>query len=94
MLLDDVRTALRITHNGLDNDIKQHIEACYADMSRVGIVMPPDKDNPPPLYLAAVKLYVLAQYDYLGKGTEYLKNYEKTRNDMSLCSEYIKVVAE
>ena len=91
MLLDDVKTALRLTHNGLDEDIKQHIEACYADMSRVGIVMPTDKDNPPPLYRAAVKLYVLARYDYLGKGAEYKKDYIQTRNGMSNCSDYVEV---
>lgn len=88
MLLDDIKTALRITHNKLDEDIRQHINSCFADMKRVGIKIPEDTENCPPLFNTAVKLYVKAHYNFQDKGQDFQKNYERLRDNMSLYSEY------
>ena len=97
MLIDDVKTALRISHNRLDDDINQHISACLDDMKRLEIAMkrleiavPDDTENvvEVPLLLAAVKIYCMAQYDFLGKGEQYKKGYESLRDTLSLSSNY------
>lgn len=90
MLIDDVKTALRISHNRLDDDINQHISACLDDMKRLEIAVPDDTENVVgvPLLLAAVKIYCMAQYDFLGKGEQYKKGYESLRDTLSLSSNY------
>ena len=90
MLIDDVKTALRISHSKLDDDINQHISACLADMKRLGISVPDDIEevNDAPLLFAAVKIYCMAQYDFLNKGEQYKKQYEKLRDTLSLSGSY------
>ena len=76
MLIDSVKTALRISHSKLDDDINQHISACLADMKRLGIEMPDDTEDIKdiPLLFAAVKIYCMAQYDFLNKEEKYKKD--------------------
>lgn len=88
MLLDRVKTALRITHSKLDEDIEQHISACIAELDRVGVEVPDDTEAVAPLLETAVKIYVMARYDYLGKGTQYQTDYEKLRDALSLSQKY------
>lgn len=90
MLIDDIKTALRISHDKLDDDVNQHISACLADMKRLGIALPElvDEVRDTPLLYVAVKLYCMAQYDFLGKGEQYKKDYEKLRDVLSLSGEY------
>lgn len=90
MLIDSVKTALRISHGKLDDDISQHISACLADMKRLGISVPDDIEevNDIPLVFAAVKIYCMAQYDFLNKGEQYKKQYEKLRDTLSLSGNY------
>lgn len=90
MLIDGVKTALRISHNKLDDDIGQHISACLDDMKRLGIAVPDDTEDAAdvPLLFAAVKIYCMAQYDFLNKGEQYKKGYESLRDTLSLSSNY------
>lgn len=90
MLIDEIKTALRISHNKLDEEIEQHISACLDDMKRLGIALPElvDEVRENPLLYAAVKLYCMAQYDFLGKGEQYKKDYEKLRDTLSLSGGY------
>lgn len=90
MLIDDVKTALRISHNRLDDDINQHISACLDDMKRLGIAVPDDPEDAAdvPLLFAAVKIYCMAQYDFLNKGEQYKKGYESLRDTLSLSGSY------
>lgn len=90
MLVDDIKTALRISHDKLDEDIRQHISACLNDMRRLGIAVP-DNDTDVEsnsLLLSAVKLYCMAQYDFLSKGDQYKKGYESLRDVLSMSSGY------
>lgn len=90
MLIDSVKTALRISHNKLDDDISQHISACLDDMKRLGIVVPDDVEDVAdmPLLFSAVKIYCMAQFDFLNKGEQYKKGYESLRDTLSLSSNY------
>lgn len=90
MLIDSVKTTLRISHNKLDDDISQHISACLDDMKRLGIVVPDDVEDVAdiPLLFSAVKIYCMAQFDFLNKGEQYKKGYESLRDTLSLSSNY------
>lgn len=90
MLVNDIKTALRISHDKLDEDIQQHISACLDDMRRLGIAVP-DNDTDVEsnsLLLSAVKLYCMAQYDFLSKCDQYKKGYESLRDVLSMSSGY------
>lgn len=90
MLIDSVKTTLRISHNKLDDDISQHISACLDDMKRLGIAIPNDVEDVAdmPLLFSAVKIYCMAQFDFLNKGEQYKKGYESLRDTLSLSSNY------
>lgn len=81
---EQMRKKLRISHGKMDDDIAGNIEAARLDMSRVGIDV--EKDNA--LMDKAMELYCKAQFDYLGKGEQFLKNYERARDAMSMAEEY------
>lgn len=88
MLLDKIKTALRITHNKLDDEIGQYISSAFADLERVGVAVPDNSENATPLLETAVKIYVMAKYDFLGKGKQYQTDYEKLRDALSLSEKY------
>ena len=83
-MLDKIKLALRISHNDLDDDIKQNINACLADLERVGV----DPHLQRPLLCNAVELYCKWAYDFQGKGEQFFSHYEKLRNMLSLSEEY------
>lgn len=85
-MLEKIKTALRISHDELDGDLQNNIDACLLDLERVGI----EKDFKTSLLLSAVELYCKWIYDYQGKGELFLKHYEKLRNALSLSEEYRK----
>lgn len=80
----DIRKSMRISHGGLDDDIQRNIDACLLDMQRVGVNTLLDNA----LLDKAVELFCKAQFDYQGKGDQYLRNYENMRNAMSMSEEY------
>ena len=54
-----VKTDRRISHNALDDDIGDMIDACLRDLEVCGIPAPTEDD---PLILNAIKLYVRINY--------------------------------
>lgn len=83
-MLNDIKVSMRITHDKLNSDIQRNIDACMLDLKRVGVCV----DKPSGLLTKAAELYCKAEYDYLGKGERYKKNYEDLRNAMSMSGEY------
>jgi len=81
---EQIREKMRIAHTHADGDIADNIETARLDMSRVGINT--QRDNA--LLDKAIELYCKAQFDYLGKGEQFLKNYEDLRDAISLSGEY------
>lgn len=72
--LEKIKTALRVRHSVLDEDIMADIDACLADLSVCGIGQPLETD---PLILNAIKLYCRSlATDDPAKGAEYLRRYE------------------
>ena len=55
--LDKVKQAIRRTHDKLDDDLRDEIESCLADLKMHGIV---HKDDSDPLVLGAIKWWCKA----------------------------------
>lgn len=81
---EQIRKKMRISHTHMDDDIADNIVAARIDMIRVGI--DPDADDG--LVDKALELYCKAQFDYLGKGEQFLKHYESLRDAMSMAEKY------
>lgn len=88
-MLVKIKSALRIKHAALDEDILSDIEACLADLEVCGITHADlDKD---PLIFNAVKLYCRSLYtDDTAKGAEYLRRYEALKGSLQMASGYGK----
>lgn len=85
-MLDKIKTALRINHSKLDEDIQSDIDACLTDLEVCGIVFAETAD---PLILNAVKLYCRSVYtDDPAKGAEYLRRYEALKSCLMMAEGY------
>jgi len=90
-LLAKVKLSLRRSHNKLDEDLKDQINACLADLKTVGIVeakltISEDMDA---LIVNAVKLYCKAENaDDPAKGAEYLRRYEALKSCLMMAEGY------
>lgn len=85
MGLVEYKTALRITHDRLNDDIQSNVEACKKDMERVGITKTDDTD---PLIHKVIELFLKWQYNFMGEGEKYERAYKEMRDGLSLCGEY------
>ena len=81
---EEVRKRMRINNTLVEDEIASYIKAARLDMSRVGIDESADND----LTDNAIELYCKAQLDYMGKGEQFMKNFEKLRDSMSTSKEY------
>ena len=88
--LAKVKLSLRISHNLLDDDLADTIEACLADLATCGVVVPQEED---PLILAAVKLYCRKEYtDDVDKAAEYQKRYDAIKSSLMMAEGYREAV--
>ena len=86
MLLDKIRETLRITHNKLDNEIQDMIDACKNDMIISGISKIDEED---PLVLQAIKVYCKREYESdMNKRDRYDLAYDNIIKHMGLTKEY------
>lgn len=84
--LTKIKTALRIIHNVLDDDIEADIAACLADLKVCGIIDPQETD---PLIYNAIKLWCRSLYtDDTAKGAEYLRRYEALKACLMMAEGY------
>lgn len=85
-MLNKIKTALRISHNQLDEDIQADIDACRQDLKVCGIVYATDND---PLIVNAVKLWCRSSYtDDPAKSAEFLKRYEALKACLQMAEGY------
>ena len=81
-----VKLAIRVSHDKLDTDIREDIEACLADLKVHGIVHADDSDH---LILNAIKLWMRSLYtDDTVKAAEYLKRYNSLRDCLKAAEGY------
>lgn len=85
-MLEKIKTALRIKHDALDDDIQATIDACLADLKVCGVVYAPADD---PLMLNAVKLYCRSFYtDDTAKSAEWMQRYEALKACLMMAEGY------
>ena len=86
-LLDDVKTALRVTTQAYDSELDDLIESAKLDLGIAGVVIP---DPMPPVVTTAIKTYCKlnfgtpspANYEYLKK------SYDEQKAQMGMASGY------
>lgn len=99
-LFEKNKKNLRISHNRLDDAIKDDINAALSDLERVGVLpfkymdgaVVEDEDGykvlKDELIRKAIEFYLKWQYDYMGQADKWEKAYEKLRDALSLSEEY------
>lgn len=81
-----IKTALRISHSVLDEDIKADVDACLADLKVCGIIDPQEGD---PLIYNAIKLWCRSLYtDDPVKGAAYLQRYDALKACLMMAEGY------
>lgn len=85
MLIDSVKSALRITTSDMDDDIKDLICAAKADLRISGVRVILDTD---PLVIQAVKLYCKAHFGDNDSNNKFLNAYQALKISMSLAGEF------
>lgn len=95
-ILMKIKNNLRISHNALDEDLSDTIDACLADLKVCGVHDPsdPETQEPDPLILNAIKLYCRAAFtDDPGKATAYMERYNSLKSCLMMASGYREEVA-
>lgn len=92
-MLEKIKLSMRIQHNVLDSNITNNIASCMLDLQRVGV----DKTfavetSEDALIGKAAELYCKWQFDFGGKGEQFMKAYENLRDAISLCGSYAESV--
>lgn len=84
--LEQIKLAVRITHNKLDADIQADIDACLADLRICGVNYAAPDD---PLMVNAIKLWCRSLYtDDVVKGAEYMRRYEALKSSLMMAEGY------
>lgn len=84
--LAKVKADLRISHTALDDDLKDQIEACIADLALCGVRSPDETDK---TILAAIKLYCRSTYtDDTAKAAAYLERYNAMKASLMMATGY------
>ena len=85
--VDKVKVALRISHDRLDQEIADDIDACLVDLQTSAGIRRPDENDP--LILEAIKNHARANFhDDTVKAEIYRNRYEQQRAGLSMASGY------
>lgn len=85
-MLIRIKQTLRITHDALDMEIQDLIDAAMMDLSISGVQVISDMD---PLILRAITLYCKAHFGLSNDDSEkYLRGYTSLKNQLALCGVY------
>ena len=88
-MLETVKKALRISHNQLDGDISDIIEAARLDLSLSGVSSLKANDDNDPLIKRAIIVYAKANTETDdAKADRYQKSYDMLKNHLTLAGDY------
>ena len=94
-MLNKVKLYLRISHNALDDDLNDTIDACLRDLKIYGVRTSKTDDAQDPLILNAVKLYCKAEYtDDPDKAAAYRQRYDALKACLGVAGEYKEAAAD
>ena len=86
-MLEQIKNAVHITDNDMEQELLSDIFSALEDMRRVGVTAA-NNDTTSPLMIKCVELYVKWQIDYLGQAERFQKHYERLRDSLSQGSDY------
>ncbi|WP_025148777.1 head-tail connector protein [Bacillus sp. H1a] len=88
-MLDVVKKALRISHNALDNEISDLIEAAWHDLMLSGVSSIKASVDTDPLIKRAIITYVKANFILDAKEAERFQlSYNMLKNHLTLAGDY------
>ena len=85
-MLEKIKTALRISHNQLDSEIQDVIDAAMTSLMAAGVHSAGHESDP--LIVNAVKLYAKWQMNYMDKSDQFEKAWKAAVVMLSLCGDY------
>lgn len=78
--VQDIKTALRMSHAVLDQEVQATIAAAVLDLQSAGMPVGVDND----LSDEAIRQYCKWRYDFMGKAAQYERSYEKLKSVLAL----------
>ncbi|PER41730.1 DNA-packaging protein [Bacillus thuringiensis] len=89
MMIDVVKKAVRISHNALDDELEDLIEASRYDLNLSGVSHLKANDDTDPLIKRAIITYVKANFISDAKEAErFLASYNMLKNHLTLAGDY------
>ncbi|KAB2396796.1 MULTISPECIES: head-tail connector protein [Bacillus cereus group] len=89
MMIDVVKKAVRISHNALDDELEDLIEASRYDLKLSGVSYLKANDDNDPLIKRAIITYVKANFISDAKEAErFLASYNMLKNHLTLAGDY------
>lgn len=87
-MLEKIKLSLRITHNKLDEELQDLIDACLRDLSISGVS---NLDENDPLIQQAVKIYIKSTMEQdVNKANRLTEAYKNLKISLCLCDEYLQ----
>ncbi len=84
--LEKVKLSIRRSHNKLDEDLQDEIDACLADLRVCGVIYAGEED---PLILNAIKLWAKSlNTDDTAKAAEYRERYDNLKSCLMMAEGY------
>lgn len=88
-MLEDIKLSLRISHNALDAEILDTIEAARQDLILSGISKAKAEDEGDALIKRAIKTYCKAEYATEDRESgRYSQSYNLLKNHLSMAGDY------
>ena len=87
--VEEVKRAVRVTASLVDEEIKNLVAACVAEMQIAGVYVTDLQD---PLAKQAISVYCKAHYGYDEKTEDFAEAFRALRDAMALSGEYQKAV--
>lgn len=88
-LIDDIKTALRISNTAFDSEISDLISAAQSDLKLSGILESKVNDDTDPLIKRAIIIYVKANFGWNNPDAERLQqSYNMLKIHLALSQEY------
>lgn len=88
-LIDDIKTALRISNTAFDSEITDLISAARSDLVLSGILESKVNDDTDPLIKRAITVYVKANFGWNNPDAEKLQqSYNMLKSHLALSQEY------
>ena len=94
-LIDDIKTALRISNTAFDSEINDLISAARSDLKLSGVLESKVNDDTDPLIKRAIVVYCKANFGWNNPDAERLQqSYNMLKIHLALSQEYAEVTED